>query len=272
MDNRARSIALRSAVATQIGARAERLTGVRALKSVKGRRDRNRFAFEGATLLEEAHRSGTTIEELYVTQAAYDATPRVRALDAGGTPTFVLDDRGAAKLSDVETPSGILAVASTRLLTIGELLGAGDGVLLVLGDLNDPGNAGTLLRSADAFGARGVVFGRLGVDPYHPKVVRGAMGALFRLRLGVAEPPDLAAAAADGFTILGLRAGGEPLDGFVWPARSAVVIGHERGGLGRWDGACDRHVGIPMARPADSLNAAIAGSIALYEAAKGRAL
>jgi RNA methyltransferase, TrmH family len=255
-------------VATHLGARADRLTNVRALKTVKGRRQQGRFVFEGATLLEEAHRSGTPAEELYVTQAAYEASPLARELDAGGTPTYIVDERTAEKLSDVETPSGILAVAPMRLRPVGELLRS-DGVLLVLGDLNDPGNAGTLLRSAEAFGASAVGFGRLGVDPYHPKVVRAAMGALFRVKLGIVEPPELAAAAtAAGLTIVGLRAGSPPVGEHPWPARIALVIGHERHGLGRWENVCDRTLGIPIADLADSLNAAVAGSIALYEAAK----
>jgi TrmH family RNA methyltransferase len=255
---------------TPLGAHADRLTGVAALKTVKGRRESGRFAFEGATLLDEAYRSGAPIEELYVTQTAYEATPLIHELDAAGTPTFVVDDRTAAKLSDVTTPGGILAVAPVRLHSAEALLaGAVEGTALLLADLNDPGNAGTLLRSADAFGAIGVLFGRLGVDPYHPKVVRGAMGALFRLKLGVVEPAEAAsAAAATGFTLLGLSAGGAPLSGLEWPARRILVVGHERRGLGRWEGAVSRRVGIAMAGPVESLNAAIAGSIALYEAAK----
>jgi TrmH family RNA methyltransferase len=258
-------------MATPLGARADRLSGVRALKTVKGRRERQRFAFEGAIMLGEARRSGAPIDELYVTQSAYDATPLVRELDAAGTPTFLVDERSAATLSDVEAPSGIVAVAATSLGRVEDLFESGrDGTVLVLADLNDPGNAGTLLRSADAFGALGVAFGRLGVDPYHPKVVRGAMGAIFRLALAVAEPAGLTAAAAvGGFTVLGLCAGGEPLREFAWPARRVVVVGHERRGLGRWEHACAGRLGIPMAGAAESLNAAIAGSIALYESARG---
>jgi RNA methyltransferase, TrmH family len=250
----------------RLGAHAGRLTRARALRTRKGRREQGRFAFEGPTLLAEAQRSGTRIDELYVTAGAYAATPLVRALEAGGTPTYEISDASVAKLSDVETPTGIVAVASTRLAP-GVLPPDGDGVVLVLGDVGDPANAGALLRSAEAFGALAVVFGALGVDPYHPKVVRGAMGALFRLPLGLAEPTQLAARAAEtGFTIVGLRPDGDPLRGFSWPARCALVVGHERRGLDRWTAVCGDFAGIPMEPGAESLNAAIAGSIALYEA------
>jgi TrmH family RNA methyltransferase len=255
----------------RLGARADRLTNVRKLLTPKARRERHHFLFEGPTLLQEAHRSGTAIDELYVTQAAYDASPLVRELDAGGTPTFLIDDRSLAKLSDVETPTGIVAVSPTRLEPLTQTVG-GEGVVLVLADISDPANAGSLLRSADAFGAAGVVFGDAGVDPYHPKVVRAAMGALFRLRLSRAGPDEFAAAAdAVGLSVVGLAAGAPPIDTAGWPSRSALVVGHERLGLERWSKACDRLLGIPIDPQAESLNAAIAGSIALYEAAgRGR--
>src|SRR5580700_1050661 len=182
-------------MAVHLGIRADRLAAVRALRSGKGRREQRRFAFEGTTLLEEARRSGFPIDELYCTAAAYDASPLVRELDANGIPVFIVDEGRAAQLSDLKTPSGVLAIAPLRLDPIETILARGN-LVLVLADVNDPANAGSLLRSADAFGCAGVVFGRLGVDPYHPKVVRSSMGAVFRLAMSVADPPELVAAAA----------------------------------------------------------------------------
>ncbi len=238
----------------------------RALRSVKGRSEQKRFAFEGATLLGEAQASGLTVEELYVTQAAYAATPLVREYEASGTPTFVVDERAVAGISDLVTPSGIVAVAPIHLSSLEKLLSLGPPIL-VLADVADPANAGTLLRSADAFGSPGVVFGRLGVDPYNPKVVRGTMGAIFRLPVAVAEPDELASAAvAAGFTVVGLAAQGAPLAQERWDEPVALVVGHERRGLGRWAPLCRRLLAIPMAPRAESVSAAVAGSIALYEA------
>jgi TrmH family RNA methyltransferase len=201
-----------------------------------------------------------------VTAQAYDSTPLLGELEAAGTPTFIAADADAASISDLTTPSGIVAVAPMRLRTVDELFCAGSPIL-VLADLNDPANAGTLLRSADAFGAAGVVFGRLGVDPYHPKVVRGSMGAVFRLTLSVANPAEAGrAAAAAGVRILGLAAGGVPLTDERWQGSVGLVVGHERRGLGPWSDLCERVLAIPMAGPAESLSAAVAGSIALYQA------
>ncbi len=151
----------------------------------KGRAQAGRFAFEGPTLLAEARKGGVPILEIYATEAAYAAAPLVAEVEASGTPVFIVDDRAARKISDLETPTGIVAVTPLRLRPAAELM---RGAVLLLADLNDPGNAGTLLRSAEAFGASGAIFGSLGVDPFHPKVVRGAMGAPVSPSAGLREP------------------------------------------------------------------------------------
>jgi TrmH family RNA methyltransferase len=255
-------------MAARIGRRAPRLTGVRALRTGKGRSERQRFAFEGPTLLAEAVTAGFPIEEVYATQTAYDSTALLHELDAQETPVFIVDEAALAGMSDLETPSGIVAVAPIRLLRPDELFRRGSP-LLVLADVNDPSNAGTLLRSADAFGCPGVLFGRLGVDPYHPKVVRGSMGAAFRIALSVGDPPAAAVAAADaGVRLLGLAAGGRPICPDSWQAPLAIIVGHERHGLGRWESLCEQVLAIPMSGAAESLSAAVAGSIALFEASR----
>ncbi len=232
----------------------------------KGRREHGRFIFEGATLLAEAARAGTTIQTLYATPSAYRDSTLVRELEDGGVETFIVDDRTFAKISDVESPSGIAAVATSALTGLSDLLSA-PGLVLLLAGLNDPGNAGTLLRSADAFGVSRVIFGSSGVEPFHPKVVRSAMGATFRLRLAVTEPADLQRAAA-GWQIVGTASHGTAIEAEGWAERSILIVGHERNGMGEWAGLCDRTVWIPMRQGADSLNAAVAGSLALYEATR----
>jgi RNA methyltransferase, TrmH family len=256
-------------MAIRLGIHADRLNAVRRLQTTKGRRESGQFAFEGATLLGEAHRTGTRVEELFVTEDAYDSQACVRDFEASGVPTFIVQPRSAAKISDLDTPPGIVAVARAAFVALEALLSQ-DGIALVLGDVSDPGNVGTLMRSAEAFGATGIALGRLGADPHHPKVVRAAMGAIFRLRIALADPDELSkAAASEGCTLLGLSADGTPVAGFAWPARCALVVGGERHGLGRWQMACEQNLAIPMRGGAESLNAAVAGSIALYEATKG---
>ncbi len=240
-------------MATSLGAHSPRLKSARALQLPKGRRERGRFTFEGPTLLAEACAAGCEIEEIFATPEAYEATPRLRELDDAGTPAYLVSPAIFASLSDLATPSGILAVAPQRLVEPRQALAAGSPVL-VLADVADPANAGSLLRSADAFGAPAVLFGSLGVDPYHPKVVRGSMGAIFRLELAIGEPAEaVAAAKAAGTRLLGLAAGGRPIAAEDWEPPVALVVGHERHGLGRWMELCDALVAVPMKGPAESL-------------------
>lgn len=245
-----------------LGAHNSRIAFARELLTKKGRREHGRFLLEGATLLAEAERSGTRIESVYVTEEVRTLEV-IRKLEADAIPVYVVNQTTAAKLSDVETPTGIAAVCVSQTVPVEELF-SGDGLVLVLADLADPGNAGTLLRSADAFGVNRVLFGSAGVEPFNPKVVRGSMGSFFRARIAIAAPADVRAAAA-GWEFAGLSAQGDPFDAWARPGKAALVVGQERRGLGAWEGLCARLVAIPMSGPAESLNAAVAGSIALYE-------
>lgn len=251
---------------TSLGAHNARIDAARDLLTKKGRKEQGRFSFEGPTLLQEARDAGVPIEALYVTKNAYDRTPLISTLESAGAAVYVLDERAMQRISGVETPSGIVAIAPIRLRTAAELL-AGDGVVLLLADVNDPGNAGTLLRTAEAFGVAGVIAGTLGAELHLPKVVRSAMGAVFRLPLAAAAPEDLDGLLA-GWEVTGLAAHGEPLGRLGWGTRVLLAVGNERHGLGRWEPLCDRMASIPMRGNAESLNAAVAGAIALYEATK----
>jgi TrmH family RNA methyltransferase len=257
-------------VPSSLGAHASKIGAVRDLLTSKGRREQRRFSFEGPTLLTEALRSETPVQEIFLTRRALESSPEAVAMEERGVAVYVVDDRTAAKISDLEAPTGLVAVAPIAYRPLESLL-RGANLVLALAGLNDPGNAGTLLRSAEAFGASGAVFGTDGVDPHNPKVVRAAMGAIFRLPLAVAAPGSLEESArAAGLEIVGLDASGTPLDAEPWERPCVLVIGHERRGLGAWGPICARNVAIPMQAPTESLNAAVAGSVALYEAAKRR--
>jgi TrmH family RNA methyltransferase len=252
---------------TVLGPHNARLETVRELRTPRGRRDHGRFAIEGATLIGEAYRSGLEPREIYGTQAALvEFAGQVPA----GTPVFQVPDQAFGRLTDVESPSGLLAVLDIPAGTLETVL-TGDGPVLLLAGVNDPGNAGTLLRSAEAFGAAGVLFGRGGVDPYSPKVVRAAMGSLFRLPLAVVDPePLLAAAAAARRVIVATDTAGDDLDGATLPAGAIVAIGNERRGVRDWLPRWDRAVRIPQSPRTESLNAGVAGSIVLYELDRAR--
>jgi len=252
---------------TVLGPHNPRIEAVRELKTPRGRRDHGRFAVEGATLIEEARRSGFEPRELYGTEAALAAH---RGLVPAQTPVFQVPDAAFARLSDVETPPGLLAVLDLPAGDLATVL-AGAGPVLLLAGVNDPGNAGTLVRSAEAFGAAGVLFGRGGVDPYSPKVVRAAMGSLFRLPIAIVEPEELlAAAAAAGRAVVATDTTGDDLDPLALPPDAIVAIGNERRGVRDWLPRWDRAVRIPQSAHTESLNAAVAGSILLYAFSRAR--
>ncbi len=242
-----------------------RIERVRDLRAARSRRERGRFTLEGPTLLAEAQRSGIAVEELYLTEAAAAAhADLVGVAERAGAQTFLVPERTLARMSDVETSTGLLAVAVLPAQSLAAVL-AGPGPVLLLAGIADPGNAGTLVRSAEAFGAAGVVFGRGGADPFAPKVVRAAMGSLFRLPVAGASADELlAAAAAAERPVVAATLDGEPLAEAALPRRAILAIGNERHGAGAFLPRWDRAVRIEQASATESLNAAVAGSILLY--------
>lgn len=242
-------------------------TLVRSLLKKKGRREHGLFILEGASLLEEALASALPLREVRATSQARESPAVARAVAAG---VSVVEDseRALGRLSDLETPPGIVAVGEIATRPLAAVLAAAGPVVLLAG-IGDPGNAGTLVRAAEAFGASGVIFGTGGVEPYHPKVVRAAMGSLFRLPHAVAAPDELlAAVAAGGRRVVVADRGGVPLDEFVFPSPLVIAIGSERRGVAGWLPRWDAAVAIPHAGPTESLNAGVAGAILLYEWAR----
>ncbi|HXP94839.1 MAG TPA: RNA methyltransferase [Candidatus Binatia bacterium] len=248
---------------TELRAHHRRLASIAALQRRKEGWGSGRFAIEGPTLLDEALESGLVIAEVYATQAALRAHRRLAELEAAGTPIFAVEERAMNRISDLETPPGLLAVVEHPPVPLGTLV---DGDEPVVGlAVADPGNAGTLLRSARAFGIDRIVFVRGGVDPYHPKVVRAAMGALFRMKIGLGTGEELAEAAqGSGRPIIAIDLDGEPLDRFTFPPRPILAIGHERHGVRSWLPVRDGAIRIPQ-NGVESLNAGVAGSIVLYQ-------
>ena len=258
---------MRPPVPTELSQHNPRIAQVHDLRTARGRRDQGRFIAEGPTLLEEAARSGLRPRELY---ASAEGLTRFDAgrWEADGVPVYLVPDRVLARLSDVESPAGILAVLDLPERSLSEIL-AGAGPVLLLAAVSDPGNAGTLVRSAEAFGAAGVLFGRGGADPYAPKVIRAAMGSSFRLPVAVVDADEiLAAAAAAGRPMVALDLAGEALPVVGIPRDAVIAVGNERHGVRGWLPRWDRAVRIPQQATAESLNAAVAGSLALYEATR----
>jgi RNA methyltransferase, TrmH family len=176
-----------------------------------------------------------------------------------------------ASVSDTATPQGVLAIAPRRPMDIAEL-SARPGPVLVLVDVADPGNAGTLIRTAEAAGCAGVVVCGSTTDPFGPKSVRAAAGSVVRLPVAEVDEVGDVISALTGRTIVGTVVGGgvapESVD---LSAPVALLIGSEAHGLSADVVArCDSLVTIPMAPTVESINAATAGAVVLFEAARQR--
>jgi TrmH family RNA methyltransferase len=247
---------------TTLGLHSPLLDPVRALRTKSGRREQRRFAVEGPTLLAEALAAGRRPIAVYVTETGRRGLPEGAALDE---VLFTVPDRAMARLSDLDTPPGILAVFPLVLGSLESVLATGaPGV--VLAGVADPGNAGTLLRSAEIFGLSVALFLEGAVEPYNPKVVRASMGAIFRMQIAVAGPAELTASAKRaGYSLVAAGREGETLPAFRFDERSLIAIGHERHGVSALLPDVDRTVTIPQRGGGESLNAAMAGAIIFYE-------
>jgi TrmH family RNA methyltransferase len=212
-----------------------------------------------------------------LTEVFVDHTvPGARSLGAAaaqqGVPVVRVTASVIKALSDSTTPQGVVATARLRPTTLAQLP-EGVDLVLVLAQVRDPGNAGTLVRSAVAAGAGAVVFTSGTVDPLGPKTARAAAGALFEVPVISAELHDaLAGLRAMGFTTIGSDAGAlTSYDEIDLTGRVALVVGNEAWGMGgEAPRALEKLVSIPMPGRMESLNVAVAGSILLFEAVRQR--
>jgi TrmH family RNA methyltransferase len=216
---------------------------------------------------------GASLESAYVAPGADRAfsslTDRLRTL---GVPIDELKEGVLERIGDTVTPQPVLAVAVTRRAELETL--AVDGLLLVAVSVRDPGNAGTLLRSAEAAGASGVVFCGNSVDPHAPKVVRSSAGAVFGIPVVEEDDPVkvLDALGRHGRRrVAAVSSGGENFDRVDLTGRVAVVLGNETEGLpAELDAHLDGRVTIPIEPPAESLNVGMAGTVLAFEAVRQR--
>ena len=219
----------------------------------------------------EALRSPAVITDIFISERAPGATGVATAARARGLEVIWAGERVVAALSDAVTPQGVVAVARSPLVELGAL-SPGD-LAVVLAEVRDPGNAGTLLRSAVAAGASALIFTHGAVDPLNPKTVRAAAGALFSIPVssGASLGDAVAHLRRGGLEILGASAGADPAHERDLTRPLALVLGNEAWGLSQEHRRLlDGLVGISMPGPAESLNVGIAGSILFYVASQQR--
>lgn len=258
-------------------------------QKAKARRESGLFIAEGVKMFAEAPRAW--IKEVYLSEsfrARHEKEPDgrlARALEA--VPYEVVSDEVFKKISDTQTPQGILTVLAQPCYTLADMLGRAGGsdtagsvrpgrqpLFLLLEDIQDPGNLGTIFRAGEGAGVTGVIMTRNTADVFNPKVIRSTMGSVYRV-------PFLTTVSL-GDVIAQLKEAGVPvyaahLEDSVdyadmdYTGACAFLIGNESGGLRRETAdMATAYIKIPMAGQVESLNAAVASSVLMYEAARQR--
>lgn len=253
-------------------ARSGRLKQARRLVRRRSRTTEGLFLAEGAKALAEALTVPGNVVEVYATPEAIEAHADLRVPDV---PWHLCEPAAVASLAGAVTPQGLVAVCRSLDVPLEDVL-AGDGDLVICADVRDPGNAGTVIRTADAAGASGVVLAGHSVDPYNDKTVRATVGSLWHLPIALVGDPVEAVRrvrasgrlvlAADGAGETDLFAADELLD-----RPHAWLLGNEAWGLpDDLVALADHRVAIPVRGRAESLNLAAAAAVCLYATARRR--
>ena len=224
--------------------------------------------------MEEALAAGVRVQGALVSPAA-ESHPRsaglIRSLADHAVPVETISERLFGSLADTETAQGVLAVIEPRRWSLADITAAPGAPVLVLDAVQDPGNVGTLLRTGHALGARGAILLPGTADPWNPKAIRAAMGAVFRLPTALATDDEFRAWVARGdVTVWVAATEGSPLLRLLPPARLGLVVGNEGAGVRPAIRAlAAEQVAIPLVAGAESLNVAVAAGIILHSLARG---
>lgn len=252
-----------------------RIRLARQLLRRKGRQKTGRWLVEGVRALEEALRHGAKLETLFVTQAAKEES-RVHALlqraASAGADIYTVTDELLLAVSDTQTPQGVVGIALAPSLRC-QLFEHSSPWVLVVDRIQDPGNLGTLCRTALAAAATGVALLHGTVDPGNPKVIRASSGAVFGLPLAHLEARALVEQVQRSRVrlITADLAGTQSIYDVDWTVPTALVVGNEaQGPSPLLKAASDVVVRIPMPGPVESLNVAIATALCLFEGVRQR--
>ena len=228
-------------------------------------------------LVSEAIRSGLKTETILASASGERHLAALRTDLDRSTQILHTSDKLFASVAATETPQGIAAMARAPEYTLENLLRGADSLVVVLVAAQDPGNVGAILRSAEAFGATGVIATRGTAHPYSPKALRASAGSSLRLPMiaELAAPIALAQLRVSGLQILAASAAQDTVakrpDELDLRGPFALLIGNEGAGLpAEMERSADARIRIQLAEPVDSLNAAVAASLILYEAARQR--
>jgi TrmH family RNA methyltransferase len=256
--------------------RSDRVKAVRALSRRSVRQRSGQFLAEGPQAVREAvrHRAGD-VRDVYVTAAAATRhTDIISAAGAAGLHVHEVSEQVLAAMGDTQAPQGIAAVCRVVTASLDDVLASRPRLLVLMSNVRDPGNAGTVIRGADAAGADAVLLSENSVDAWSPKVVRSTAGSLFHLPLVVGLPLEatLERLRQHGIRLLAADGSGARLLPEVDLAGPhAWVMGNEAWGLpAPVRDRCDEVVRVPIYGHAESLNLAMAATVCLYASARAQ--
>jgi TrmH family RNA methyltransferase len=255
-------------------ARSQRVRDARALQRRTLRERRGLFLVEGPLAVREAMAKPDVLVEVFATPEA--ASQHAVLLEASPAPVRLADASALGSLSETVTPQGLVAVCRLVTVSLGEALGSAAQLVAVLVDARDPGNAGTVIRCADAAGADAVILAGDSVDPHGGKCVRATVGSLFHLPIvtGVDAVEVVVTVRRHGLTVLAADGGAETeldeaADTGLLAGPTAWIFGNEARGLPDVVvKSADRAVRVPIYGRAESLNLAAAAAVCLYASAR----
>ncbi len=240
------------------------------IKKSKDRKVPGLFVVEGKRMFEET--PADRIEKVYATEDFVRANKELMS----GHSYELVSNEVFAHMSDTKTPQGVLALVKIKEWEAADIIQSGDksSLILVLENIQDPGNLGTMLRTAEGAGATGIIMTAGTVDIYNSKVIRSTMGALYRMKFAYVDSVDEAMdlLKVSGVITYAAHLKGEHFyDEEDYTAPTAFLIGNEGNGLTKQAAALsDKLIKIPMEGQLESLNAAVSASILMYEASRQR--
>ena len=243
------------------------------LKKVKAREEQGIFVVEGQKMFEEA-RSLNLLVMAYFSESFYRERLETNPDFFCKLEYEVVTDSVFNGVSETKTPQGVLGTVKMSAYSFDQMIESTNPCLLLLEDIRDPGNLGTMIRTAEGAGMTGIILNSSCVDIYNPKVIRSTMGSIFRMPFYLSEDfyPDILKLKERGIKIVAAHLSGETYDiEGCFKQKCAIMIGNEANGLTEESSSlADCLIRIPMAGQVESLNAAIAAAILMYEASRQR--
>jgi len=246
---------------------------IQLLKKSKARMEQNAFVIEGIKMFEESVTFGKLIKA-YVSKSFYEGKELEDPSYFKEIPYEIVEDSILKEASDTLTPQGIMAMVKKPEYNLEDVLGVPNANLLILEDIRDPGNLGTIMRTAEGAGITGIILSKTSVDMYNPKVIRSTMGAIYRMPFVYVEdilevvrrikdhniPVYAAHLSADCY-----------YDEVSYQGKCSIMIGNEANGLSdEITRLATKYIKIPMEGNVESLNAAVAAAILMYEVYRQR--